>query len=177
MSDPNTTPDPSNVPDPPLIPPTATQAGHRQAGGAYGGSTGPGSPTPAASPIDAQTLANGKLFAILSYAINILGFPFGAVPMYMRDNEFALFHGKQALGLWLMTVILGVIGVVAFMVLAFIFAPLGCIAWIVMVGLLIASVVLNIIGIFNAIGDKLTPLPIVGEMIDGWFRSITLKPR
>ncbi|NQT92531.1 MAG: hypothetical protein HQ559_07205, partial [Lentisphaerae bacterium] len=51
-------------------------------------------PAPAA---DDKDVEEGKAFAVLSYALGIVGIPFFLVPLIMRNNEFSLFHAKQCL--------------------------------------------------------------------------------
>ena len=124
--------DPTNLPDPAGGPaPTNPSTG---AGGA----------------MDPSVIANGKVFAILSYVLNIVGLPFCIVPLVMKDNAFSLYHAKQALGLWIVGLGVGVV----------------C---------MILMIVLNVMGLMNAINDKCATVPVVGEMFAGWFKGITAK--
>jgi len=43
----------------------------------------------------------GKMWAILSYVGLIFWLPLGAIPMIMRDDAYALHHGKSATAVWL----------------------------------------------------------------------------
>lgn len=132
-------------------------------------------PPPSVEGPSAKELEEGKLFAILSYAINIVGVPFWIAPLVMKNNEFALYHAKQAAFLWIAGLVLGIVGVIVFLVLAAVFLPLACIAQIGMAALGIASLVLNILGIVNAIGLKSVPLPVVGDMALNMFKGVTKK--
>jgi uncharacterized membrane protein len=59
-------------------------------------------------------MGDPKMWAYLSYASMFIGIPLFIVPMVQRDNEFALYHAKQAGGSFLLAVLLGtVIGIVA----------------------------------------------------------------
>jgi hypothetical protein len=61
-----------------------------------------------------DTLGDPKMWAYLGYASMFIGFPLFIVPMVQRDNEFALYHAKQAGGAFLMAVILGtLVGIAA----------------------------------------------------------------
>jgi len=43
----------------------------------------------------------GKMWAILSYVGLIFWLPLGAIPLIMRDDSYALYHGKNAIAVWL----------------------------------------------------------------------------
>ena len=51
----------------------------------------------------------GKMWAILSYVGLIFWLPLGAIPMIMRDDSYALHHGKNATAVWLGAIITSVI--------------------------------------------------------------------
>lgn len=80
-----------------------------------------------------------KLWAVLGY-LGILCL----IPLLLKkDSEFAKYHGKQGLIL-----LLGwIVSWIPF---------LGWIVWLVVA-------ILSIIGILNALGGKMTPLPLVGQ--------------
>ena len=44
----------------------------------------------------------GKMIAAISYGGFFFGFPLGIVPLVMRDDAFALEHGKHATAVWLL---------------------------------------------------------------------------
>ncbi len=91
---------------------------------------------------------NNKLCAILAYfAVGIIWY---FVDEKMRKNDFAKFHVKQALGLVIAEIVLAAaltISVVGIMAM-----PL----------LQLASLVLAIIGILNAVNGEKKELPIIG---------------
>ena len=79
-----------------------------------------------------------------------------------KDSEFAQFHAKQGLNLFLLEVcawfigwVLGFIGIIGG--LAFI-STLATVIWIAQIGFIIPS----FIGIVNALNGKKEPLPIIG---------------
>lgn len=120
----------------------------------------------AAPPVaDAKTVEEGKAFAILSYALSIIGLPFFLVPLIMRNNAFALYHAKQCLILWLAGIAAGVISGVLSLV---------CIG--VVIGLLsmILFIVLCILGIINTSKGLMTPLPVIGKWGEDWFKGLTV---
>jgi uncharacterized membrane protein len=105
--------------------------------------------------------------AILSYAINFVGIPFFIVPLIMRNNEFALFHAKQCLMIW----VIGAIGYTLGVILVFV-----CIGGIVLPIVGLFMLIVNIIGIINSAQGQFKPLPIIGPYADKWFSGIRKAP-
>ncbi|MCB9684056.1 MAG: hypothetical protein H6738_01110 [Alphaproteobacteria bacterium] len=81
---------------------------------------------------------NGRMWAVLSYASFLIGFPIGILPLLMRDDEFALYHAKHSTAVWLAVfattmlltlmytgVFFATCGVGAFFVLPLFLAPAG----------------------------------------------------
>lgn len=123
-------------------------------------------PTPEAAPTPAALspeVEEGKPFAILSYALNFIGLPFFLVPLILRNNEFSLYHAKQCLLLWL----LGIAGAVVSGLLAIV-----CVGILLGLALAVALLVLNIIGLINAIQGQAKPLPIIGPWAEEWFKGL-----
>lgn len=122
----------------------------------------------------AQTVAaapgaqEGKLFAILSYALNLVGLPFCIVPLITRNNEFALYHAKQSLMIWIGGVVVSVASTVLMaicigIVLVPILAPIA----------FVFLLVVNIMGLVNAAKLETKPLPLIGKWGEQWFKGIT----
>lgn len=123
----------------------------------------PAPSAPSAPSAAAQEIADGKAFAILSYAINFLSLPFWLVPLIMRNNEFSLYHAKQCLILWLAIVVSYTVAVVSiFLCIGVVLVPL----------VIVASLVYNILGLINAINGKMAPLPLIGSFGEQWFAGI-----
>ncbi len=101
--------------------------------------------------------------------------PFWIAPLLMRSNEFALYHAKQAGFTWLAGFGLFIDAVIVMVVLAAVFAPLVCVAQLVMGVASIGLLILNILGIVNAIGGKIAPLPVVGDLAANLFKGVTKK--
>jgi uncharacterized membrane protein len=140
--------------------------------------TEPVSPTPSPAPSSPATggpTDEGKLFAILSYGLNIVGLPFWIVPVVQKKDEFALYHAKQAMFMWIGAFGVCIVLSIAAFVLAMIFAPLGCIAWVIMMAISVGMLILNILGLMNAINIKQAPVPVVGEMALNMFKGMTVK--
>jgi uncharacterized membrane protein len=117
---------------------------------------GAGAPLP-------KDVEEGKTFAILSYALGLIGLPFFIVPLIMRNNEFSLYHAKQCLILWLLGVAGGVVsGVLMVVCIGAVLAPI--------VGL--ACLVLDVIGLMNAVNGRQQPLPLIGKWGEEWFKGL-----
>jgi uncharacterized membrane protein len=130
--------------------------------------TPPASPEPsafsgAAPAMTPGEVKDGKVFAILCYLINILGFPFWLLPLIMRDNNFSLYHAKQCLAMWVILMVGAAISVP----LAFV-----CIGFVLLAIIYVGFLVLNIIGLLNAINEQAKPLPFIGTYAEKWFAGL-----
>ena len=126
----------------------------------------PAPPAPeaqAAGEVGEAEINEGKAFAILSYALSLVGLPFFIVPLIMRNNGFALFHAKQCLMIWLA----GIVGGVISSVLAVI-----CIGIIIGLVVGIFLLVLTIMGIVNAAKGEMRLLPLIGKWGEEWFKGL-----
>ena len=50
----------------------------------------------------------GKLWAIISYGGLLIGWPLAIVPLALRDDRYAMHHARQALGVWVVALVVGV---------------------------------------------------------------------
>lgn len=105
-----------------------------------------------------ETTENGKTAAITGYIL-IVGCLIAMSMNAESKNPFASFHIRQAAGLSIMFISLGLI-VSNFDV------PQATIA------LYIFMSVLWTYGIFTAVSGKTTPVPIVGNLFQKWLKSI-----
>jgi uncharacterized membrane protein len=87
-----------------------------------------------------QDIEDGKLWAILGYVFQILAL----VPLLQKNNDFAMYHGRQALVL-----------------LIFSIPTCG--------GCVVGGLVLAVMGIINAINGRYEPLPLIGRFGEQWF--------
>ena len=120
---------------------------------------------PAAEPAAAAPgdVEEGKVFAILSYALSIIGLPFFLIPLIMRNNAFALYHAKQCLIIWLGGIVVGVLGsLLSFICIGLILLPIG--------GIIL--LVLTIMGLINAVNGKAVPVPLIGKWGEDWFKGL-----
>ena len=114
--------------------------------------------TPEVSSMSDSEIANGKALAVLSY-FSILCI----IPLIMRDNDFSLYHAKQALVLLIASFALGVVAFIP--CLGWVMAPIGGLCLFVFV----------IIGIINAIQGQAKPLPLIGQFAMQWFAGMQKK--
>jgi len=121
--------------------------------------TTPPEPTVNPSGIDAKEIEAGKTLAILGYIIGILCI----VPLIQKDNAFSLFHAKQVLLLILAGIALSFLNIIP---------CLGQIVW----GLgTLGLLVLDIIGLVNAVKGEAKPVPLIGKFAEDWFKGIQKK--
>jgi len=117
----------------------------------------------AAPAVDAGEVEEGKVFAVLSYALSLVGLPFFLVPLIMRNNEFALYHAKQSLILWLAGIAAAVISMIlSFLCIGLIIGPIAG----------VFLLVLDIIGLVNAGKGEAKPVPVIGQWGVDWFKGI-----
>jgi uncharacterized membrane protein len=120
---------------------------------------------PEVTAIDAKEIEEGKAFAILSYVLGFLGLPFFLIPLIMRNNTYSLYHAKQCLMIWLV----GMAGGMISSVLVAVF----CLGVITGMALGVFILVVEILGIINAVNGEMKPLPVIGKYADEWFKGIT----
>ncbi|MEL6720030.1 MAG: hypothetical protein AAFO82_22440 [Bacteroidota bacterium] len=105
--------------------------------------------------MDQQT--SPKTIAIISY-ITIIGWIIALVLNNRDRSSLGNFHIRQALGIHLMFLVARMIPFVAG----------GAISTF----LFFATLILFIIGILDAVGEKEKPLPFVGEKFQEWFKTV-----
>lgn len=123
----------------------------------------PGRPAIDVPVMDAKEVEEGKAFAILSYVLAFVSLPFFLVPLIMRNNDFALYHAKQCLLLW-------IAGAAGSMVCGLL--SLACIGLLMFPLLFIALLVLAIMGLMTASKGEVKPLPVIGKYAEDWFKGI-----
>ncbi len=94
---------------------------------------------------------NSKTIAIVAH-ITFLGWIVAVVLNSQNKTEFGSFYIRQMLGIFLMS-FAGFIPVIGWAMVIF-------------------SVVLWVLSLVNAIGDKIIPVPVVGELFQDWFRGM-----
>ncbi|MEI6211667.1 MAG: DUF4870 domain-containing protein [bacterium] len=111
-----------------------------------------------------QEIDSGKTMAILSYLpIAMIGLIVSIVVLVQKNNDYAIYHAKQALTLS----ICALVAQAVCFPLIFI-----CIGGPLMVVVSICALVLFIIGIINASGGVCKPLPLIGPFAAKMFGNI-----
>ncbi len=109
-----------------------------------------------------EDVENGKVFAILGYLVSFIWL----VPLFQRDNAFALYHAKQALTYNLLIIVsmipISIIGLLTFGCGYVLFLPLMY-PW--------------IMGLVYAVQGRYEPMPWIGSMGEDWFKGIVADKR
>jgi len=92
-----------------------------------------------------------KIWAVIAY----LGILFLIPLLAKKDSPYAQYHAKQGLALFVAGLIVGVASALP-LIGWFIIAPIGG----------IVLLILFIIGLVNALGGKMAPLPVIGKMAE-----------
>lgn len=105
-----------------------------------------------------QTIEEGKTMAMVSY-LTLIGTLIAFFMNQDKKNEFISFHTRQALGLWILQMLLG-------------FVVSGFDNWAITYAFWIGLGVLLFYGVFTAISGKAEPIPILGDFFQKIFASL-----
>lgn len=105
-----------------------------------------------------QTIEEGKTLAIVSY-LTLIGTLVAFFMNQDKKNEFTAFHTRQALGLYLLQMILG-------------FVVSGFDNWNISTAFWIGILILIFYGIYTAIAGKTQPIPVLGDFFQRIFASL-----
>lgn len=108
--------------------------------------------------MDNQTVSEGKTTAIIAY-ITVIGTLIAFIMNQKTRNSFASFHIRQALGIFLMGVVLNFI--TKLFDLGFAFQMLGVLIFL-----------LWVVGLVYAFQGKEKTIPVVGDYFQQWFKNI-----
>ena len=111
----------------------------------------------------------GRMFAIASQASPFVGLPIWLAPFLLRDDEFALYHAKQAALVYLGALISGAI----ISAIATATCGVGAILFLVMPLWFIPA----LMGMFEAFGGRKTPIIGVGDLAEDLFSFLHVKPK
>ncbi len=121
-------------------------------------------PVPSAPPVSQQDIDSGKTMAILSYIpIALVGLIVSIISISSKNNGFALYHGKQALTLYICAFVAALCCIPLFFI---------CIGVPLLIAIEVGALVLCILGIINANKGECKPLPLIGQFADKWFGKI-----
>lgn len=105
-----------------------------------------------------KTIDEGRQTAIISY-ITIIGLVIAISMNSDTKNEFARFHIRQALGLSIL-----------FYTISFFIGYFD--SWMISGSFYVFFAVLWVFGLTNAIQNEYTPIPILGDYFQDWFKNI-----
>ncbi|MBT2159968.1 YtxH domain-containing protein [Zobellia barbeyronii] len=101
---------------------------------------------------DPNSPDNGKIVAIIAH-LTIIGWVVALIMNSQNRTEFGSFYIRQTLGIWLLTIVLGIIPIV------------GCFAAVI-------GLVLIIMSLINAASNKMNLTVVVGEYFQDWFKGL-----
>jgi len=115
------------------------------------------------------------MIAAVAYGGFFLGWPLGVIPLLMRDDDFALYHGRHATALWLVHFVMVMALTMVLTVIGFLTCGFGYILFPVIFIPVIFGMISSVHGLVLALnGERKEPIfgMGLGEML---FSSITLK--
>ncbi|HWL16094.1 MAG TPA: DUF4870 domain-containing protein [Opitutus sp.] len=119
-------------------------------------------PVPAAATTTEVVVSEDKTVAIVSY-LTLIGFIVAVVLHGNKKTKLGAYHLRQSLGLMITFIGLWIVN----MILAFI----PVIGWILIPIVWLGMFVLWLIGLINAAGGKMKPVPVLGDYYQKWFAS------
>ncbi|WP_202111264.1 DUF4870 domain-containing protein [Sphingobacteruim zhuxiongii] len=114
------------------------------------------------NPMENQPFNNvdeGKNIAIIAY-LTIIGLIIAFVLNNEKKNEFARFHIRQSLGIFITLFAVSIVSYIPY------------IGWIIAIAGVIIGVIMWVIGIMNAANGKQKVVPILGEQYNTIFAGI-----
>lgn len=108
---------------------------------------------------DNKTIADGKTIAIIAY-ITVIGLIIAIILNNDKKNVFSAFHIKQALGIGLASLVIGIVNVIPY------------IGWLAFAVGSLLLLIMWITGFLNALNGRMKPVPILGRQFAEWFRGI-----
>jgi uncharacterized membrane protein len=114
---------------------------------------------------------SSRLPAVLVYLLPVLGWLY--VFFFQRRNSLALYHLRQAIGLVVFLIVTVIVWAVVGWLLAWIpyLNVLSIALFALVVGVYLYAIVAWLIGIFNALSDRESPLPLFGQ----WASRLPIK--
>lgn len=112
-----------------------------------------------AGPPPVNDVEEGKTIAIIAY-LTLIGLIIAFVMNTDKKNSFASFHIRQALGIGVTGLALGVVNIIPIL------------GWIVSIIGSIFLVVLWVIGLIGALNGERKMVPLLGEKYQEWFKGI-----
>lgn len=102
---------------------------------------------------------DNKTIAVIAY-LTIIGLIIAFIMNQEKKDDFAAYHIKQVLGICICGLVLFIVGMIP--ILGWIISILGS----------LFLIYLWIVGLMNALNNKMKPLPFLGEKFEEWFKNI-----
>ena len=102
---------------------------------------------------------DGKSIAIIAY-LTIIGLIIAYVMNTSKKDDYAAFHIKQSLGLAATGIALGLVGLVPIL------------GWLINIIGFFVLLYMWVMGLMNAINNKRSPVPFLGEKFNSWFNNL-----
>ena len=109
--------------------------------------------------------------AFLAYLLPIIGWLY--VFIFHRDNEFAVFHAKQAIALTVFVILAPILWAIFGWVMLWVPAAGGIIAaatFTIVMMVFFGAFFVWIVGMINAVRERMVPLPIFGGLAERFLR-------
>src|SRR5690606_34165274 len=104
-------------------------------------------------------VSEGKVIAIIAY-ITFIGLILAFVMNNEKKNKFASYHIRQALGIGLTGLVLGLVNVIPVL------------GWFIAITGFFVLFVMWVMGLLNASNGKAKPVFLLGEKYQEWFKDI-----
>jgi len=103
--------------------------------------------------------SDGKNIATIAY-LTLIGLVIAYVMNNDKKTEFGAYHIRQSIGLIAAAIAISIIAMVPF------------IGWIISIVGSLALLYLWVMGLVNAINEKMEPIPWIGKKFEEWFKNI-----
>lgn len=106
-----------------------------------------------------QQEKDGKQIGMIAY-LTVIGLIIAFVMNSEKKSEFAQYHIRQMLGLFVSGVAIGLIGIIPFL------------GWLVVIVGVFVLFYMWVMGLIAAINGQMEPMPILGKKYEEWFAGV-----
>lgn len=102
---------------------------------------------------------DGKQIGMIAY-LTVIGLIIAFVMNSEKKSEFAQYHIRQMLGLFISGVAIGLIGIIPFL------------GWLIVIVGVFVLFYMWVMGLIAAINGQMKPMPILGKKYEEWFAGV-----
>jgi uncharacterized membrane protein len=102
---------------------------------------------------------DGKQIGMIAY-LTVIGLIIAFVMNNEKKSEFAQYHIRQMLGLFVSGVAIGLIGIIPFL------------GWLIVIVGVFVLFYMWVMGLIAAINGQMKPMPILGKKYEVWFAGV-----